>query len=71
MSRTKRAYVVSVFGVIAKVSAYELDYVSDAIDRVPGLIGPDELSMWPGRIDFTNKSVEAFGRQGEIINVAP
>ena len=65
-SHTRWTYDVGVMGV----ANYELDSVSEAIDQVPGLIGQDELVVWHGKIDFTDKSVEVFGQKGEIIPAA-
>ena len=53
-----------------QLSVYELDVVSEAIDQTPGLIGPDELAVWQGRMDFTDKSVDVFGRRCGIVYVA-
>ena len=57
-------------GVATQLSIYELDSVAEAIDQVPGLIGQDELAVWQGKMDFTDKSVEVFGQKGEIIPAA-
>ena len=67
LSRTRRTHDVGVLGVSTQLPVYELDSVSEAIDQVPGLIGPDELAVWRGRMDFTDKSVEVFGRRGGIV----
>ena len=50
-----------------KLSIYELDSVSPAIDGVPGLVGPDELARLGMILDFTDGALEALGERSDII----
>ena len=61
---------VGVMGVATQLSIYEVDSVSESVDQVPGLIGQDELAVWHGKMDFTDKSVEVFGQKGDLIPAA-
>ena len=55
-------YPFGINGVTTQLSVYELDPLSHAMDCVPGLIGPDEMSAWDGKLDFSNGTYEACGR---------
>ena len=56
-------YDVGVMGVSTQLSIYEVDSVSESVAQVPGLIGQNELAVWHGKMDFTDKSVEVFGQK--------
>lgn len=44
---------VGIFGVKTQESIYEVDPVSRATERVPGMVGPEGVAGWDLKLDFT------------------